>query len=103
MKYDPMEDLYRKGIDWIFKQGVAVSLALIFLGITISAVWLMWGKMERMQHAFETKMEVNNAKWTIALNESREDWRQCEQRRIELEIKVEGLNTKLAMIQRNKR
>lgn len=90
-QYDPMTDFYQRGIAFLFKQGATVAVSVLFLGITLAAVRLMWGKIERMETAFEVRIEKNNIEWNKALEIAREDWRQCEQKREALAIEVEKL------------
>lgn len=90
-QYDPMTDFYQRGIAFLFRQGVAVVLSLIFLGVTILALKIMWTRIRDMETAFEVRIEKNNAEWNKALEIAREDWRQCEQKREALAIEVEKL------------
>lgn len=90
-KYDPMADFYRRAIEWIFKQGVAVVLCIIFclaMGVTLQ---ILWGKIDRMETAFEAKIERNNRDWSASLADARQDWRDCETKREALALEVTQL------------
>ncbi len=94
-KYDPMQDLYQKGIAFLFKQGAVITIAFGFSCVTIAAVWLMWGKMERMETLFSNRIEQNNRDWKIALDISRQETRDCDAKRYELAIKVAELEAEM--------
>jgi len=102
-QYDPMQDLYQRGIAFLFRQGVAVVLSVLFLGITLGAVRLMWGKMERMETAFQSKLDANNREWKMSLDISRQETRDCDTKRHELAVKVAELETEIREFKRRKK
>ncbi len=101
-QYDPRMDFYKKAIDFLFRQGAAVVIAVLFLGITLSAIKLMWGKIERMESAFELKLEKNDSKWSSALNIARMDWLMCEEKREQLAVKVAELTVKINRMEKRR-
>lgn len=92
--YDPMKDFYQRGIEFLFKQGVAVVLSVLFCLILGATIHLLWGKMERMQTDFERRLDNTNREWSAALNQSRADWQMCEHKREALAIEVEKLKAR---------
>ncbi len=101
--YDPMQDLYQRGIAFLFRQGIAVVLSVLFLSVTLGAVKLMWGKMERMEALFESKIQANNRDWKTALDISRQETRDCDAKRHELAVKVAELETEIKAMKTRKR
>jgi hypothetical protein len=99
-EYDPMQDFHRQGINFLYKQGVAVVIAIVFLAITLSAIKLMWGKIERMEAAFEAKIELNNQQWAKSLDVARQDWRNCEEKREALAVEVATLRVEIRKLKR---
>lgn len=99
--YDPMQDFYQRGIAFLFRQGVAVVLAILFLCITLAAVHLMWGKIERMETDFERKIERNNQEWRTSLDAARQDWRNCEEKREALAVEVATLRAEILKLKKH--
>lgn len=100
--YDPMQDFYQRANAFLFKQGATVVVSLLFLAITIGAVWLMWGKMERMETAFNYKIERNNMEWKVALDLSRAETRICDEKRVELALELAQLRAEFAQVKKHK-
>lgn len=92
-KYDPMTDFYKKAIDFLFKQTPAIAMCMV-------AVFVMWQKSEALQ--IQNKEDINriNAEWSRALNIANVDWRMCEQKRQELEIKFAKLSVRFEKLER---
>lgn len=85
--YDPMQDFWKRGLDFLFKQTPAIVLCL-------SACFVLWNEMNRRDNQSRAEMTKINAEWSAALNASREDWRMCEEKRHALEIEVEKLKVR---------
>lgn len=100
--YDPMQDFYQRGIQFLFRQGVAVVIAVSFLGVTVSATKLVWGRMERMEQEFEAKIERNNREWKASLDIARQDWRDCESKREALAVKFAALEVEVKRLHKKK-
>lgn len=101
--YDPMQDLYRRAIDFLFKQGITVVVSILFLCVTLGAVRLMWGKMERMEAAFEARIQQNNRDWKTALDISRQETRDCDAKRHELAMMVAELAAEIRTLKGRKK
>lgn len=101
-KYDPMVDFYKRAIDFLFKQGIAAVLCIV-------AVFVLWNEMNRRDNANEVKISMLNTKWSEALNDAREDWREseenwrvCEEKRRELEIQFTELKARVDILSRRR-
>lgn len=94
-KYDPMVDFYKRAIDFLFKQGIAAVLCIV-------AVFVLWNEMNRRDNANEVKISMLNTKWSEALNDAREDWRMCEEKRRELEIQFTELKARVDILSRRR-
>lgn len=95
MQYDPMQDFYKRAIDFLFKQGI---VALICMG----AVFILWNEMNRRDNLHENKISLLNTQWSEALNDAREDWRACEEKRQELEIRFTELKARVDILSRRR-
>lgn len=80
-------DFYKRGLDFLFKQTPAILICFV-------ACFVTFQEMSRRDSVNESKMDALNAAWSKALNESREEWRLCEQKREELAIRVAKLEAK---------
>lgn len=101
-QYDPRMDFYKKAIEFLFRQGAAVVISVLFLCIVLFAVKLMWVKIERMESAFELKLEKNDSKWSAALNIARTDWLACEEKREQLAVTVAELTVKINRLEKRR-
>jgi hypothetical protein len=95
MQYDPRMDFYRQAIQFLFKQTPAITICFV-------GCFIMWQQMERQ--AFDSKSEIAriNAEWSKALDEAREDWRLCEEKREALAVKVAAMEVKMQKIIKSK-
>lgn len=80
-------DFYKRGLDFLFKQTPAVLICFV-------ACFVMFQEMSWRDGVNESKIDALNTAWSKALNESREEWRMCEQKREELAIRVAKLEAK---------
>lgn len=99
-RYDPMQDFYRRGIEFLFKQGVAVILAFLFCVAMAVTLQILWGKIDRMEAGFEAKMDRSNREWSAALAEARTDWMECETKREALAVEVARLKAEFTRLTR---
>lgn len=102
-EYDPMIDFWRRANEFIFRQAPAVALSLLFSAAMVVTVQILWGRMERMEAAFEAKLEDRNKEWSKALDIARADWRECESRREQLAVKVTALETAINILRSKKK
>ena len=101
-QYDPMLDFWKRANEFIFKQAPAVALSFVFCAVMAATLQILWGRMERMEAAFEAKLETRNKEWSKALDIARADWRECESRREQLAVKVAALETAINMLKGKK-
>lgn len=94
-KYDPMVEFFKQGIPFLFKQAFPVVLCSFGL-------FVLWGEMGRRDSAHEEKISLLNREWSASLNEARADWRMCEEKRIELEVKFAALKARVDLLARKK-
>jgi hypothetical protein len=94
-KYDPMVDFYKRAIDFLFKQGIAAVLCIV-------AVFVLWNEMNRRDNVNEAKISLLNTRWSESLNDAREDWRACEEKRRELEIQFTELKARVDILSRRR-
>lgn len=94
-KYDPMVEFFKQGIPFLFKQGIAVV-------ICVSGLFVLWNEMSRRDNSYEQKISLLNTQWSASLNEARADWRMCEEKRIELEVKFAALKARVDLLSRRK-
>ena len=80
-------DFYKRALDFLFKQTPAILICFV-------ACFVTFQEMSRRDAANESKMAELNAAWSKALNEAREDWRMCEEKREQLAIRVAKLEAK---------
>jgi len=94
-KYDPMIDFWKTGINYLFKQGVAVVICTV-------ACFVLWNEMNRRDNVHESKISLLNTQWSGALNDARADWRMCEEKRRELEIQFTELKARVDVLSRRR-
>lgn len=94
-KYDPMVDFYKRAIDFLFKQGIAAVLCIV-------AVFILWNEMNRRDNLHENKISLLNTQWSASLNEARQDWRMCEEKRRELEVQLAALKERVDILARRR-
>jgi len=94
-KYDHMIDFWKRFFPFLFQQ----TPALVFMS---AVVYLMWGKMERMETAFNYKIERNNMEWKVALDLSRAETRICDEKRVELALELAQLKAEFAQVKKYK-
>lgn len=90
-KYDPMVEFFKAGIPYLFKQGIAVVISVVFCVA-------LWFEMSRRDSANERKIDRINSEWSASLNEARRDWLMCEQKRQELEVRFAELKTRVDLL-----
>ena len=83
-RYDPLMDFYRQAIQFLFKQTPAITICFV-------GCYFMWVQMERQSVESKAELARINTEWSKALDEAREDWRMCEQKREALAVKVAAL------------
>ena len=88
LDYDPMADLYRQAIAFLFKQTPTIVLCL-------AACFVLRNEKNRRDNENKAEIARINTEWSGALNASREDWRQCESERQKLAVRVAVLETKI--------
>lgn len=91
MKDEIQMEFWKRAIDFIFKQVPVVAASFVFCIVMGATIQILWAKIERMQDTFELKIETNNKAWAASLEEAREDWRMCEQKREALALEVAKL------------
>lgn len=94
-KYDPMVDFYKTAIQYLFKQGIAVVLCAV-------CCFVLWNEMNRRDNLHENKISLLNTQWSEALNDAREDWRMCEEKRRKLEIQFTELKARVDILSRRR-
>ncbi len=87
--YDPMQDFWKRSLDFLFKQSPVIVLAVVGL-------YLFWQKLERMEvqrvsDRIEVRQECANA-----ITELREDLEHCQHRNELLTLENKDVVAKVA-------
>ena len=90
-KYDPMQDFWKRGIDFLFKQSPVIVLAVVGL-------YLFWQKLERMEvqrvsDRIEVRQECANA-----ITEIRADLEHCQHRNELLTLENKNVSAEVAAL-----
>ena len=68
--YDPMQEFWKRGFDFLFKQSPVIVLA-------VTGLWLLWQKQERMEvQRIADRIEVRK-ECSEAITEVRAELRHC--------------------------
>ena len=95
-KFDPQMEFLQRGIDWLFKQGVAITVLILFCLCLGGAVYLLWTHHEGQIN--ELKADFRLAK--LDLKQAKEDWAMCEKLRSELAEKVAALKVEVDFLKK---
>ena len=68
--YDPMQEFWKRGFDFLFKQSPVIVLA-------VTGLWLLWQKLERLEvQRVADRIEVRK-EYSEAITEVRAELRHC--------------------------